>query len=106
MLAVDAVAGCWPYVSRKDSVELGSVCSVSDAAAKRCAASWTLEGKVPALALLKPEGKFVGGNEEASEGALAEEGRSFDGDPVEAIERKAGGLYRASACSSRALKID
>ena len=87
-----AVAGCWPYVSRKDSVELGSVCRVSDAAAKRCAASWTFEGKVPALALLNPGGKFVGGSGEASEGVLAEAGISFDGEPVDAIDRKAGGL--------------
>jgi len=34
--------------------------------AKRWAASWTLEGKVPALGLLNPGGRFVGGKVVAS----------------------------------------
>jgi hypothetical protein len=74
----------------------------------REAANWTLEGKVPALGLLNPVGKFVGGKVEGSPGVVTEGGFSPGGDPPEANARNAGGRYRApklSACwSSLALK--
>ena len=38
----------------------------------REAASWTLEGKVPALGLLNPGGKFVGVKVEGSPGVVTE----------------------------------
>ena len=75
---------------------------------KRCwAASVTLEGKVPALALRKPGGKLVGGRGEPSTGVLEDGEASFEGEPLEAIALKAGGLYLpwslSSACNSLAL---
>jgi len=62
-------------------------------AAKRWAASWTLEGKVPALALLNPGGKFVGGKVEPSPVVVTEGGASLGGDPPDARARRAGGRY-------------
>lgn len=78
-----------------------------EAAANRWAASWTLEGKVPALALLNPAGKLVGGSVEVSPGVVLEGGGSLEGSPPEAKARSAGGRYlapiRSSASISRAL---
>ena len=42
--------------SAKLSVEPAGLPKLLEAAAKRCAASWTLEGRVPALALRNPGG--------------------------------------------------
>ena len=78
-----------------------------DAAAKRWAASWTLEGRVPALALLNPDGKDAGGRVELSPGVVLDGGGSLEGSPPEAKARSAGGRYlapiRSSTSSSRAL---
>ena len=67
-----------------------------------------MEGKVPALALLKPAGKLVGGRDEVSPGGVLEGGGSLEGSPPEAKARSAGGRYqapiRSSASISRALE--
>ena len=42
--------------SAKESVDPAGLPRLLEAAAKRWAASWTLEGRVPALALRKPGG--------------------------------------------------
>jgi hypothetical protein len=52
MLGVGAGRDC----SVNESADVGVLPTVLDAAANRWAASWTLEGKVPALALLNPAG--------------------------------------------------
>lgn len=71
-----------------------------EACAKRWAASWTLEGKVPALALLKPAGNEVGGKVEVSPAGVVVEGESLGGEPPEARARSAGGRYLAPILSS------
>ena len=71
------------------------------------AASDTLEGKVPALALLNPAGKELGGKPEPSAGVAGEGEMSLGGEPPEARARSAGGLYLPiipSPCNSRALE--
>ena len=80
-----------------------------DAAANRWAASWTLEGKVPALARLNPGGKLVGGRTDDSVETLFTESLSVPEEfPVPNVPRRAGGLYlgpviRSSASISLAL---
>ena len=76
-----------------------------DAAANRWAANWTLEGKVPALALLKPDGKFVGGRVEVSPGVVLDGGGSLEGSPPEAKARSAGGRYLAPILSSTSISL-
>ena len=51
-----------------------------------------MEGKVPALALLKPGGKLLGGSGEMSAGAFVDGETSFEGEPLDAIALKAGGI--------------
>ena len=68
-----------------------------------------MEGKVPALALLKPAGKDAGGSVEVvSPAGVVVEGESLGGEPPEVKARSAGGRYlapiRSSASISRALK--
>ena len=98
-LGVEATGrGCLCTCSANESVEL---LKVFEAAAKRCAASCTFGGKVPALALRKPEGKFVGGKVEVSTGDGMEGLTSLGGEPPEeAKARSAGGLYRPAIRSS------
>lgn len=55
-LEVGVAEICLCDCSINDSVEAEVLPTVFDAAAKRWAASCTFEGKVPALALLKPGG--------------------------------------------------
>jgi hypothetical protein len=68
-----------------------------------------LEGKVPALALRKPVGKFVGGRLSTVE-SVAVSAEPGGGESPELIVRRGGGLYRAafslsSPCSSLSLTL-
>ena len=86
-------------------MEGAALLRVLDAAAYRWAASWTLEGKVPALALLKPAGKEVGGKVDVSPAGVVVEGESLGGEPPEVKARSAGGRYRAPILSSASISL-
>ena len=65
-----------------------------------------MEGKVPALALLKPAGKDAGGSVEVvSPAGVVVEGESLGGEPPEVKARSAGGRYRAPILSSASISL-